>query len=189
MPLAEIRKETERRMVVSIDALKAELKHLRTGRASVGLLEGVHVEYYGTATPLNQVANLSTPDATLILIQPWDAPSDCPVIEVALRNSRRSGLNPGGGRPGRPCAGPLPDRGAPQGNRQEGPHACRAVEGGDPSPPPRGQRQGQEGRQGGDDLGRRGEASPRDEIQKLTDRYVAEVDAVVKAKETDILAR
>jgi len=52
MPIAEIRKETERRMVVSIDALKAELKHLRTGRASVALLEGVHVEYYGTATPL-----------------------------------------------------------------------------------------------------------------------------------------
>ena len=53
MPLAEIHRETERRMVGSIDALKAELKHLRTGRASVALLEGVHVEYYGTATPLN----------------------------------------------------------------------------------------------------------------------------------------
>ena len=72
MPLAEIRKETERRMVTSIDALKAELKHLRTGRASVALLEGVQVEYYGTPTPLNQCANLAVADARLITVRPWD---------------------------------------------------------------------------------------------------------------------
>ena len=69
--IAEIKKETERRMHASLDALKTELKHLRTGRASVGILEGILVDYYGTMTPVNQVANLSTPDATLILAVPW----------------------------------------------------------------------------------------------------------------------
>ena len=92
MPLTEIKKETERRMHASMEALKTELKHLRTGRASVGILEGILVEYYGTMTPLNQVCNLSTPDATLILASPWE-PSLCPVIEKAIRTSDL-GLNP-----------------------------------------------------------------------------------------------
>ena len=79
----EIKKEAERRMHVAIDALKAELKHLRTGRASVALLEGVHVEYYGTPTPLNQVANLSVPDPKMILIQPWE-PKMLGAVEKAI---------------------------------------------------------------------------------------------------------
>src|ERR1035437_2301129 len=92
MPLTEIKKETERRMHASLEALKTEFKHLRTGRASVGILEGILVEYYGTPTPLNQVANLSAPDATLLLASPWE-PSLCPAIEKAIRSSDL-GLNP-----------------------------------------------------------------------------------------------
>jgi ribosome recycling factor len=92
MPVTAIKKETERRMVTSLEALKTELKHMRTGRASVGLLEGIMVDYYGTPTPLNQVANLSAPDATLLLVQPWEA-SLCPAIEKAIRTSD-IGLNP-----------------------------------------------------------------------------------------------
>ena len=79
--IAEIKKETERRMNAALEALRIELKHLRTGRASVGILEGILVEYYGTPTPLNQVANLSAPDATLLLASPWEPPS--------VRSSRR----------------------------------------------------------------------------------------------------
>ncbi len=186
MPLAEIRKETERRMVVSIDALKAELKHLRTGRASVGLLEGVHVEYYGTATPLNQVANLSTPDATLILIQPWEAQL-CPVIEKAIRNSDL-GLNPSSdGRVVRvPVPSPTEERRreivkkahtfAEQSKVEIRHHRHEAND--------RVKKEGKAATISADE-----EKRALDEIQKLTDRYVAEVDAVVKAKETDILAR
>jgi ribosome recycling factor len=186
MPLAEIRKETERRMVVSIDALKAELKHLRTGRASVGLLEGVHVEYYGTATPLNQVANLSTPDATLILIQPWEAQL-CPVIEKAIRNSDL-GLNPSSdGRVVRvPVPSPTEERRkeivkkahtlAEQSKVEIRHHRHEAND--------KIKKEGKAGTISADE-----EKRALDEIQKLTDRYVAEVDAVVKAKETDILAR
>ncbi len=186
MPLAEIRKETERRMVVSIDALKAELKHLRTGRASVSLLEGVHVEYYGTATPLNQVANLSTPDATLILIQPWEAQL-CPVIEKAIRNSDL-GLNPSSdGRVVRvPVPSPTEERRkeivkkahtlAEQSKVEIRHHRHEAND--------KVKKEGKASTISADE-----EKRALDEIQKLTDRYVAEVDAVVKAKETDILAR
>ena len=186
MPLAEIRKETERRMVVSIDALKAELKHLRTGRASVALLEGVQVEYYGTPTPLNQVANLSTPDATLILIQPWEAQL-CPVIEKAIRNSDL-GLNPSSdGRVVRvPVPSPTEERRkeivkkahtlAEQAKVEIRHHRHEAND-----------KVKKEGK--GATISADEEKRALDEIQKLTDRYVAEVDSVVKAKETDILAR
>lgn len=56
----------------SIDALKNEFKRIRTGRASVALFEGIRINYYGTLTPLNQVASLSVPESRLIVIQPWD---------------------------------------------------------------------------------------------------------------------
>ena len=186
MPLAEIRKETERRMVVSIDALKAELKHLRTGRASVGLLEGVQIEYYGTPTPLNQVANLSTPDATLILIQPWEAQL-CPLIEKAIRNSDL-GLNPSSdGRVVRvPVPSPTEERRkeivkkahtlAEQAKVEIRHHRHEAND--------KVKKEGKAGTVSADE-----EKRGLDDIQKMTDRYAAEVDAVVKAKETDILAR
>ena len=186
MPLVEIRKETERRMVVSIDALKAELKHLRTGRASVALLEGVHVEYYGTPTPLNQVANLSTPDATLILIQPWEAQL-CPVIEKAIRNSDL-GLNPSSdGRVVRvPVPSPTEERRkeivkkahtlAEQAKVEIRHHRHEAND--------KVKKEGKSGAVSADD-----EKRALDEIQKMTDRFSADVDAIVKAKEADILAR
>jgi len=57
----------------SIDALENELKRVRTGRASLNILDGIRVDYYGTPTPLNQMASLSVPESRLIVIQPWDA--------------------------------------------------------------------------------------------------------------------
>jgi len=57
----------------SIDALENELKRVRTGRASLNILDGIRVDYYGTQTPLNQMASLSVPESRLIVIQPWDA--------------------------------------------------------------------------------------------------------------------
>lgn len=64
--------DARERMGQSIDALKNEFKKIRTGRASVALFEGIKVSYYGTLTPLNQVASLSVPESRLIVIQPWD---------------------------------------------------------------------------------------------------------------------
>jgi len=60
-------------MVKSLDSLKREFSKVRTGRASISLLDGIKVDYYGTQTPLNQIATLSVPEPRLITIQPWDA--------------------------------------------------------------------------------------------------------------------
>jgi ribosome recycling factor len=79
-------------MHASVETVRRELASLRTGRASVSMLDSVRVDYYGNPTPLNQVANLSTPDPTLISIQPWD-PTLIGAIEKAIRLADRD-LNP-----------------------------------------------------------------------------------------------
>ena len=76
----------------TLDQLRAELASVRTGRASLHLLDGVRVDYYGTATPLNQVATLSVPEARLIVVKPWEK-SMIPPIEKAIRDANL-GLNP-----------------------------------------------------------------------------------------------
>lgn len=76
----------------TLDSLKRDLGKVRTGRANLALLDGVRVDYYGTMTPLNQVANCSTPDARLIVIKPWEKKM-CPVIEEAIRKADL-GVNP-----------------------------------------------------------------------------------------------
>lgn len=84
--IQETYEETKDRMAKSIVALKNELKRIRTGRASVSLLDGVRVDYYGTPTPLNQMASLSVPESRLIMIQPWDV-SAIKGIEKAILKS------------------------------------------------------------------------------------------------------
>ena len=85
-------KELKRRMEGGVAAFKSDIASLRTGRASVAMLDTIRVDYYGTPTPLNQIGNLSVPDPTLILLQPWD-PSLLPAIEKAIRTSDLD-LNP-----------------------------------------------------------------------------------------------
>jgi ribosome recycling factor len=76
----------------TLDDLRRELASVRTGRASLHLLDGVRVDYYGTATPLNQVATLSVPEARLIMVKPWER-NMIPVIEKAIRDANL-GVNP-----------------------------------------------------------------------------------------------
>jgi ribosome recycling factor len=78
--------ETKERMGKTIAALENELKRVRTGRASLSLLDGIRVNYYGTPTPLNQMASLSVPESRLIAIQPWDI-SAVKEIEKAIMKS------------------------------------------------------------------------------------------------------
>ena len=84
--------DLQRRMHGAVEALKHDLSGLRTGRASTALLEGIHVEYYGTRTPLNQVASLSAPEPSLLVVQPYDK-SVIGAIEKAIQSSEL-GLNP-----------------------------------------------------------------------------------------------
>lgn len=80
------------RMSMSVEVLKRELNSLRTGRATTALVENILVDYYGTSTPLNQLSTISTPEAQLILIQPWDREA-MPEIEKAILKAN-IGLNP-----------------------------------------------------------------------------------------------
>ena len=90
----EIIAETREHMELSMDALRRHLATIRTGRASVNLLDSIRVDYYGTQTRLNQVANLSVPEPRLILIKPWEQ-NLIPDIEKAIRSEASLGLNPG----------------------------------------------------------------------------------------------
>lgn len=82
----DIYQDATERMGKSVAALKVEFKRVRTGRASTSLLDGVRVDYYGTPTPLNQLASVSVPESRLIVIQPWDA-SVIKEIEKAILRS------------------------------------------------------------------------------------------------------
>jgi ribosome recycling factor len=88
----DILKDAEDGMKRAIDAFNRDLSRVRTGRANLSLLDGVKVDYYGTPTPLNQVASLNVADARLITIKPWEK-NMIPVIEKAIRSSDL-GLNP-----------------------------------------------------------------------------------------------
>lgn len=88
----DIVKDLEGGIVKAHEALKKELAKVRTGRANLSLIDGVRVDYYGTPTPLNQVASCSTPDARLIVIKPWEKKL-CGAIEEAVRKAEL-GVNP-----------------------------------------------------------------------------------------------
>jgi ribosome recycling factor len=88
----EVHQEMKDAMAKSANALERDLKRIRTGRASLALLDGIMVDYYGSSTPINQLATLSIPEARQILIQPWDT-QGLPEIEKAILKSEL-GLNP-----------------------------------------------------------------------------------------------
>ena len=92
MPTKAVIEDARQRMHASVEAVQRDLTAMRTGRASVAMLDGIKVDYYGTPTPLNQVGNMSVPDATLITLQPWDT-SLLGAIEKAIRSAGLD-LNP-----------------------------------------------------------------------------------------------
>src|SRR5258705_7235067 len=88
----EIEANVRTRMEKAVNDLQHDMASIRTGRASIGILDHIRVDYYGTPTPLNQIGNLHVPDPTLITVQPWDV-SQIGAIEKAIRASDL-GLNP-----------------------------------------------------------------------------------------------
>ena len=92
MVIAEVKKNTEQKMHKSVDAFKTDLAKVRTGRAHTGLLDHVMVDYYGTPTPIAQVASLKVPEASLIVAEPWDK-SMVGAVDRAIRESNL-GFNP-----------------------------------------------------------------------------------------------
>ena len=92
MEIQEILTQHETRMDKTIDALKHEFASIRTGRASTSLLDKVMVDYYGTPTPVNQVANVQAPEPRLILVKPWERNMIGPIEKAVLQSDL--GLNP-----------------------------------------------------------------------------------------------
>ncbi len=93
MDVSQIVSQTKQKLDTSLNHFQEELKKLRTGRASAGMLEGVMVEAYGSPMPLNQVANVTAPEAQLIQITPFD-PNTLQAISNAIRDNKSLGLNP-----------------------------------------------------------------------------------------------
>ena len=92
MPINPILETARKKMRDTVEHTRGELSVIRTGRASLSILEGIAVEYYGTETPLQQLSSLTIPDPTMIVVQPWDV-SLIGKIEKAIRSSNL-GLNP-----------------------------------------------------------------------------------------------
>ena len=84
--MTQLHQETRKKMEQAVQHFAQQAGNVRTGRASVALLDGIMVDYYGTSTPLKQIASLSAPDHRLLTIQPWDV-SVIPMIEKALQSS------------------------------------------------------------------------------------------------------
>jgi ribosome recycling factor len=182
--MKQVFQDVESHMKHAMDHFHHELKHLRTGRASIALLEGITVDYYGSQVPLNQVANLSVADATMLTLQPYD-PSQIAAIERAIMKSDL-GLNPSSD--GKLVRIPVPQ--LTEERRKEivrkahdlAEHARNAVrqarrEGNDKL------KKMEKDKQIGQDDERHGLA----EVQKLHDRYIQEVNVGLEKKEQQIL--
>lgn len=181
----EIRKTAEQKMTKSVDALRAELQKIRTGRAHPGLLDQVHVEYYGSMVPISQVANVSLLDARTISVQPWEKGMGTK-IEKAIRESDL-GLNPSA--QGDLLRVPMPPlteerrKELTKVARHAGEEAKVAVRNLRRDANEHAKRLLKDKAIGEDD-----ERRLLDEMQRLTDRMVVEIDKLVTAKEGEIMA-
>jgi ribosome recycling factor len=184
MPVNKMVADAKTKMRHTVDTVLRELGTMRTGRASVAMLDMIRVDYYGTPTPLNQVGNLAVPDPTLITLQPWE-PSLLPAIEKAIRTSDLD-LNPQ--NDGKIIRIPVPQLTEERRRNlvkvahkhaEEGRIAIRNVR-----------------RDTNDHLKKLmkdHEVSEDDEkhalaeVQKLTDQHIEEINAALKKKETEIM--
>jgi len=182
--IQETFEETKDRMGKSIIALQTELKRLRTGRANVSLLDGIRVDYYGTPTPLNQMASLSTPESRLIAVQPWDATA-IKEIEKAIMKSDL-GLTPSNdGKIVRIAIPPLSE----ERRKQIVKLLHKACE--DYKVAVRNIRRDSnvliKGFKKDNDISEDDAFKAQDEIQKITDGFIKQVDDIYKEKEKEIL--
>lgn len=184
MSVADLKKSTDSRMGKSLETLKVNLSKIRTGRAHAGILDHVHVEYYGSPVPLSQVANLNLADARTVTVQPYEKQM-AGAIERAIRESDL-GLNPIS--MGETIRVPMPAlteerrRDLTKVVRTEGEDAKIAIR--------NLRREANEGLKKlvkDKEISEDDERRAQDEVQKLTDRCVAEIDKMVSQKEAEIM--
>ncbi len=182
--IPELKKTAEGKMQKSLEALKSDLQKVRTGRAHTGLLDHVQVDYYGSLVPVNQVANITLVDARTIGVQPWEK-NMAQKIEKAIRDSDL-GLNPAS--QGELIRVPMPALTEERRKemikvvKHEGEGAKVAI---------RNLRRDANNhlkdalKKG--DIPEDDERKAQDDIQKLTDRYIAEVDKMLAQKEAELM--
>src|SRR5436190_5854305 len=185
MSIADIKKTTEQKMNKTVETLKTDLGKVRTGRAHPGIIDHVMVDYYGTMMPINQVANVTLSDARTISVQPWEKKMVGPV-ERALRDSDL-GVNPA--TQGDVIRIPMPPlteerrRDLTKIVRHEAEAARVAVR--------NVRRDANEHLKRllkDHDVSEDEERKAQDEVQKMTDRHIAEIDQLLQAKEADLMA-
>ncbi|MFN5079768.1 MAG: ribosome recycling factor [Burkholderiales bacterium] len=184
MTIADLKKNTEQKMQKSIDALKTNLAKIRTGRAHPGLLDHIMVDYYGAPTPINGVANVTLLDARTIGVQPWEKKMVA-VIEKAIRESDL-GLNPA-------TQGDLIRVPTPALTEERRRELTKVVKG-----------EGEDSKVAVRNLRRDAneqlkkmlkdkliteddDRRTQEDVQKLTDRYVADIDKLLAEKEKEIM--
>ena len=185
MTIGEIRKQATEKMAKSVDTLKHDLAKVRTGRAHPGILDSIRVDYYGTEMPINQVANVTLSDARTISIQPFEKKM-AQVIEKAIRDSDL-GVNPASS--GDVIRVPMPALTEERRKeltkivKHEGENAKVAV-----------RNIRRDAIQHLKNLLKEGEVSEdeekraQDDVQKLTDKSIVEIDKLVAEKEKDLMA-
>ena len=184
MSVAEIKKGAEQKMQRSIDAFKSDLAKIRTGRAHTGLLDHIQVDYYGSPVPISQVANMTLVDARTIGVQPWEKKMVA-VVEKAIRESDL-GLNPA--TQGDLIRVPMPAlteerrRELTKVAKSEAETAKVAVRNLRRDANEQLKKLVKDKEISEDDERRAG-----DDVQKLTDKFVAEIDKLVQAKEAEIM--
>jgi ribosome recycling factor len=184
MTTREILHNTEEKMKKALESVTREFSEIRTGRANPGLVEGLHVDYYGTPTLIKQLASISVPDAHLIVIQPWDITAIGEIEKAILKSNL--GINPSNdGKLIRLSIPPLSKE-----RRQE---LAKVVN-----------KMAEEGRVSLRTIRREAKEALEklekdkvipeddkfrgiDELQKLIDKYIAKVDELLKSKEKEIL--
>jgi ribosome recycling factor len=184
MSREEILADAQKRMDASVADTQKKLSTVRTGRASIGILDGIAIDYYGTPTPLNQMAKLSVPEPTMIIVQPFD-PSVLPEIEKAIMSSDL-GLNPSNdGKVIRIPIPPLTEERRKQmakkvrGMGEEAKTAVRQI-----------RRDANEAVKKLEKGGGASEDDARrtlDEVQKATDAHTGEIDELCKNKEQELM--
>ena len=183
--IAEIRKHAQEQMDKTIAALKTQLSHIRTGRANPGILDTVHVDYYGSNVPISQVANVAVLDARTLSVQPWEKGMG-PKVEKAIRDSDL-GLNPAA--MGDLIRVPMPPMSEERRKemttlvRHEGEQAKLAIRNVRRDANEHAKRLVKDKHVSEDEVKR-----SEGDIQKLTDKHVADVDALVHQKEQEIMA-
>jgi len=184
MTTREILHNTEEKMKKAVDSVMREFSEIRTGRASPGLVEGLHIDYYGTPTLLKQLASISVPDAHLIVIQPWDVTAIVEIEKAIMKSNL--GINPSNdGKLIRLSIPPLSKERRQELVKvvhkmtEEGRVSLRTIR--------------REAKEALEKL-EKDKVIPEDdkfrgidELQKLVDKYIAKIDEILKSKEKEIL--